>query len=75
MRISVKSSRFGDDTAQSHVRNAAVQNVCFWHKADITRLSPNVRFRGQSGHKGGPPGRNERRNSLSENVIFFSYPM
>jgi hypothetical protein len=25
---------------------AAAQNVCFWHKADIARLSPNVRFWG-----------------------------
>jgi hypothetical protein len=25
-------------------------NVCFWHKADITRLSCNVRFWGYSGH-------------------------
>jgi hypothetical protein len=30
---------------------AAVQNVCFWHKADIKRLSSNVRFWGQSGHR------------------------
>ena len=26
--------------------SAAVQNVRFWHKADITRLSSDVRFRG-----------------------------
>jgi hypothetical protein len=26
-------------------------NVCFWHKADITRLSSNVRYWGQSGHR------------------------
>ena len=25
-------------------------NVCFWDKADITRLGFNVRFRGNSGH-------------------------
>jgi hypothetical protein len=25
---------------------AAAQNVCFWHKADITRLSSDVRFWG-----------------------------
>jgi len=28
----------------------AAQNVRFWHKADIPRLSSNVRFRGNSGH-------------------------
>jgi hypothetical protein len=30
-------------------------NVRFWHKADISRLSPNVRFRGQSGHDADVP--------------------
>jgi hypothetical protein len=25
---------------------AATQNVCFWHKADISRLSSDVRFQG-----------------------------
>jgi hypothetical protein len=25
-------------------------DVCFWHKADITTRSTNVRFWGQSGH-------------------------
>ena len=25
-------------------------DVCFWHKADIARMSPNVRFWGKSGH-------------------------
>jgi hypothetical protein len=25
---------------------AATQNVCLWHKADIARLSSNVRFWG-----------------------------
>ena len=27
------------------------ENVRFWHKADIARLSSNVRFWGQSGHR------------------------
>jgi hypothetical protein len=35
----VKSGREKTDLfAASHL-------VCFWHKADISRLSPNVRFR------------------------------
>jgi len=32
------------------LRPAAVQNVRFWHKADITPPSSNVCFRGESGH-------------------------
>ena len=30
--------------------SAAAQNVCFWHKADITIVLNHVCFRGQSGH-------------------------
>jgi len=51
MRISVKSSRFGDDTTQSHVRNAAKQTSrhaqpmsAFGGKADIAQTSLNVRY-------------------------------
>ena len=28
----------------------ADEDVRFWHKADIARLSPNLRFWGNSGH-------------------------
>ena len=40
----------GDPTKRTPADNQTVRNVCFWHKADITRLSLNVSFRGNSGH-------------------------
>jgi hypothetical protein len=33
----------------------AAQNVRFWHKADIARLSSNVRYWGESGHRADKP--------------------
>jgi hypothetical protein len=49
--------------------------TAFGDKADISRTFPNVCFLTQSGHGNGSHGCNERHNSLTKNVIFFSYPM
>jgi len=37
---------FGMDRTQSRPARKLWANVRFWHKADIARLSFNVRFRG-----------------------------
>jgi hypothetical protein len=29
----------------------ATDNVCFWHKADVLKASPNVRFSAYCGHR------------------------
>src|SRR6516162_1265613 len=41
----LRTFRFGHD------KIAALHNVCFWHKTDITTRSTNVRFWGSSGHR------------------------
>jgi hypothetical protein len=47
--FSIKSARSGH-CRYSITLLAAEQNVCFWHKADMTTAFCDVCFRGNSGH-------------------------
>jgi len=46
---------------------AATQNVCLWHKADISRLSSDVRLRGKA------LDANENRSGVDDRVPMLNH--